>query len=45
MVRACAAGVERRDCGNDARFMMRDVESYAKGSGYVSVEDGGAVDP
>ena len=40
MVRACAAGVERKDYGNNARFMMRDVATFAKDSGHLSVEGG-----
>ena len=44
MVRAYAAGVERGDHGNDARFMRRDVLSYAKNSGYFRVGDRDAVE-
>jgi len=38
MVRACAAGVEQGDHGNDARFQLRDAELYAIHAGYMSIE-------
>jgi hypothetical protein len=39
MMRACAAGIEREDRGNDALFQLRDVKAYARDSGYMSVEE------
>jgi hypothetical protein len=40
-VRACAAGVEHGDHGNDARLQLRDAELYARHAGYMNVEDVG----
>lgn len=41
MVRACAAGIEGKDHGNDGRYMIRDVWLSARDSGLMP---GGEID-
>lgn len=42
-MRACAAGIEMKYRVNDVRFMMKDVQFWARDSWYMSIGYGGTA--